>query len=362
VTWSVPITRDNNGAENDFFLDAKIMLGNSATAMADNTLATWSSDDLYLDQGKTLWFRWKAPVTSAKVRIRTSGSAYHHRTIMFTGPQAPLSASELTYFGWFDDHKGFNYPNEDLGITSISVIQGTDYYFMMDSEHPTTDTEYAPNEGRTSLEITVGAGAATDEVASSEATDSSQAPSTAIIGASQARAAQVATLATSSRPILRAAADVTLQVPQGSNEGFSLGVNVAGKRTAGLVFRAEDQGIQALSPQGLSTSTGQAFIPGEPMHVEVTLDRARRHWSVSLEGIIVAEGEGVSPMSFAASELVAEWLPGTSRSGTLEVSKATLLADDLPPAALPVSTPRSLPTRPSDDEKDLAASPPAQPQ
>ena len=367
VSWPSLITRDTDGAENDLFENARILTGTYYVAGgSDNTRATTDYYEPYAYYYRSVWFRFQAGFTGT-ARYSALGTGFHHVVNVFSGSPTATSSSSLRFLGGWQNHFGQNY--NDRAYLDLPVTKDTEYFIQLQSAHA-AGTSYTGDYGwcavqmnrqsaspkaiaRASFDAADGFAAdaaldgqqgwQADGAAAGVTPTSAESPNgTGFIGGPGATASVVAAsvpVADEGNSVLHARAEMKITSQPGVDEQFSWGLYAAdGTALLATVFDAASHAV-SVRPNGASVATSQVYVPGTDSTIEFTIDRATGAWTVSLNDIAIAQGEGLALPAGGVSHFAAGWRPSLTQSnrGIMNFDNVSLVVEDTKANAEPAT-------------------------
>jgi hypothetical protein len=131
--WVDQVVYTRTAPINDMFADRSMLVGGVATAVGSNGDATAESGEPLhagITGGRSVWWRWTAPVT-ASVTIGTAGSSFDTLLGVYTG----TAVGSLTAIAGNDDSGGLL-----TSRVTFQAVAGTTYQVAVDGYHGVTGT------------------------------------------------------------------------------------------------------------------------------------------------------------------------------------------------------------------------------
>lgn len=335
---------------NDYLANAIVMSGKSPYIGGEHSFATREIGEYYYGDGRTLWFRWRAPATGI-YGFNTTGSSFDTHIFVYTGPVVPQYPSELDLLGDDDDSAGSN----GASVVVINVTKGTDYFISVDEAYfsfyrfslnsilsiyptyawsPVASERFETSQGPPfALENKAGwlvQGSAAGVGPSPDSKGEGQAAY--VGGTSRDSKATVAWLRTDGVPagsVVSASVDLLIDTVPGTPELFSWTLfDAFGEPAFALTFDAASGAILSQVVREESKPTGQVFLPGSKYELSLEADYGTNLWGASLNGVWIVENQ---PLPSAAVEggfgdVGAVWVPapGTTVGGKMHFDNLSI--------------------------------------
>jgi len=336
---------------NDYLANAIVMSGKSPYLGADHTLATREIGEYYYGDGRTLWFRWRAPTTGI-YGFNTTGSSFDTHVFVYTGPVVPEYPSELDLLGEDDDSAGGN----GASVVVLNVTKGTDYFISVDEAYysyfnfsmnsvlsiyptyawsPVASEKFESSQPSLALDKKAGwqvEGSAAGVGPSPVAAGQGQAAFVGGTGGdSKATVAWLRTSGAAPGSVVSASVDLSIETTLGTPEVFSWTLfDAVGVPAFALSFDAASGAILSQVASEESKPTGQVFLPGAKYELTLEADYGGRTWAASLNGVWIVENEN-QPLPLSAvdggfGDVGAVWVPapGSTRGGKMHFDNLSI--------------------------------------
>lgn len=324
---------------NDYLANAIVMSGKSPYIGGDHTSATREFGEYYYGRGRTLWFRWRAPVTGI-YGFNTLGSSFDTHIFVYTGPVIPQLPSDLAILAEDDDSANYN----GASACVLNVTKGTDYFISID-EARYSFYNYGPNSvlsiyptyawspvvterfdssdqvAKTALAEKSGwqvQGTAAGVVAAPESVGQGR---VAFVGGtssdSRATVAWLKTAGVAAGSVISTSVELSIDTTIGTPELFSWTLfDQAGAPAFALSFDAASGTILSQIAAERARPTGQFFLPGVKCELNLEADFGKGTWAVSVNGAWIVENHPLPAMAVEKGfgDVGAVWVPAPGKT------------------------------------------------
>ena len=329
---------------NDYLVNAIVMSGKAPYLGADHASATREFGEYYYGYGRTLWFRWRAPV-SGIYGFNTQGSSFDTHLFVYTGPVIPQLPTYLTLIDE-DDNSGIS---NGASACVINVTKGTDYFISVDqsrysyyylssnsllSIYPTYAWSPVATERFDSSQRVAKSALAEKSGWQVQGTAAGVSPATDAVGqgfaayvggASRDSKATVAWLRTDNvakGSVVSASVDLSVETMIGTPELFSWTLyDPQGDPAFALSFDAASGAILSQIADEEAKPTGQIFEPGARYELNLEADYSRGTWAAAINGAWIIENQPLPTTAIenGFGDVGAVWVPapGSMRGGKM---------------------------------------------
>jgi hypothetical protein len=254
-----------SGNTNDLFVNARILVGSSATASGDNTDATFQAGEPAYWKGKTVWYRWRCPASGA-YSINGSKMSFNYYIQVYSGSALNNLVERVSIY----DYYTLQAVNQKSGPRQWDAIVNEEYFIRVDG---VAYELLSPFTGAISFAIAPAA-----SIPQAYATE----PTEAVTASAATATAFPLPLSTSigSQGVFKAVFDA-----DHTESAFQWQVRTAeGQSLLALVFDPTTSTIAIVDAEGKAGDTHQLYSGSGRYDLEVMLDASEGRWSLLLNG------------------------------------------------------------------------------